>query len=298
MDSTGESLAVRLWIIIIAVPFILIACSPSVKEGDRVCEDCIYSPEDITIFHSLLSQLEGSSEASISDLVIMAGKALLETPYVAHTLEVGAEEKLVINLRGVDCTTFAENCLALARTVKGGEASFSSFVKELGFIRYRDGTMSGYPSRLHYFCDWIHNNHEKGAVRDVSSELGGTMFRKEVNFMSTHPESYKRLLENPADIGPISETEADLSGREFYHIPQEGMRTMEDLLNNGDIVGITTDIEGLAIMHVGILIRKNDAMHLMHASSASEKVCISEATLQDYLLNNTKAIGIMVARPL
>jgi len=66
----------------------------------------------------------------------------------------------------------------------------------------------------------------------------------------------------------------------------------------GDIVGITTKIEGFAIMHVGILIRLEGRFHLMHASSKAEKVVISLNTLEDYLLNRNSAGGFMLARPL
>ena len=42
------------------------------------------------------------------------GLNFLKTPYVAHTLEVNEEEKLVVNFDEVDCTTFVEYVLALA----------------------------------------------------------------------------------------------------------------------------------------------------------------------------------------
>ena len=68
-------------------------------------------------------------------------------------------------------------------------------------------------------------------------------------------------------------------------------------LEEGDIVGITTDIEGLAVMHVGILLREEGRIHLMHASSTAGRVVISEEPLSGYLKNSERATGIMVARP-
>ena len=38
------------------------------------------------------------------------------TPYVASTLEKRSRRALVVNLRELDCTTFAETVLALSRT--------------------------------------------------------------------------------------------------------------------------------------------------------------------------------------
>ena len=40
------------------------------------------------------------------------------TPYAPHTLEVAGEERLVIELQELDCVTFVENVLALARFVR------------------------------------------------------------------------------------------------------------------------------------------------------------------------------------
>ena len=99
--------------------------------------------------------------------MVKVGVCFLGTPYVAHTLE-NENEQLVINLRELDCTTLAENCLAISRAIKSGNHSFEQFASELMGIRYRDRVVSGYPSRLHYFCDWIHTNHQKGLIVDVS----------------------------------------------------------------------------------------------------------------------------------
>ena len=36
-----------------------------------------------------------------------------------------------------------------------GNTTFDDYKAELEKIRYRDGVIDGYASRLHYFCDWI-----------------------------------------------------------------------------------------------------------------------------------------------
>ncbi len=54
----------------------------------------------------MLSQLsqEDLSGKTSNELVIEIGKIFLKTPYVEKTLELPGEEKLVINLTGLDCT--------------------------------------------------------------------------------------------------------------------------------------------------------------------------------------------------
>ncbi len=132
---------------------------------------------------------------------------------------------------------------------------------------------------------------------DVSQEIAQTPYRKSINFMSTHPVSYRQLKDSNELIQIIAEQEKIITDREVYFIPEEKLVEVESNLNDGDIVGITTSVDGLDISHVGILVRRNGRIHLMHASSALEKVVVSENTLEDYLLKSKSSTGIMVARP-
>ena len=110
----------------------------------------------------------------------------------ARSKRRGAEH-LVINLRELDCVTFVENVVALAWLVTSREKSFEAFRRMLRKIRYRQGRLQGYTSRLHYFSDWIYDNEKKGIVRDVTKEIGGRPSRKAVTFMTTHADLYPPL---------------------------------------------------------------------------------------------------------
>ena len=61
----------------------------------------------------------------------------------------------------VDCLTFVEYTLA--------QALGSSFADNLQKIRYRDGIIDGYTSRLHYTSDWIENGVRQGLLEDVTA---------------------------------------------------------------------------------------------------------------------------------
>jgi hypothetical protein len=260
-------------------------------------ENWIFQPKDKVIFEEVIGRLSALQDGTIGELVVEAGRSFLGTPYVAHTLETD-EEQMVINLRELDCTTFAENCLALARTMQSGKPAFGQFVAELQYIRYRDGVMDGYPSRLHYFCDWIYNNQQKKVIRDLSEEMAHTPLIKPINFMSTHPEEYMQLGKDASLVKVIARQEEEITARKLYYIPEEKIAGAEHLLQEGDIAGITTGIEGIAIMHVVILVKVDNRIHLLHASLAAGKVVISDGTLEDYLLGSKSATGIMLARPI
>jgi len=277
---------------------ILMNCAHSKQKESTLIENIVFQPKDKEILTQAFDIFSGDENTPISVLMIKVGTFFKETPYVAATLEINPDkEKLVINLREMDCTTFAENCLAISRTIKNGNPTFEKFAVELQSIRYRDGTIDGYPSRLHYFSDWIYDNDLKKITKSISKELAETIFAKPINFMSTHPESYIQLKDNPELAQIIAIQEKEISARKTHFIPKEKIVIIEGKLMDGDIVGITSGIKGLDIVHVGILIRKEGRIHLMHASTTAQKVIVSEETLEKYLINSKSATGIMVSRP-
>jgi hypothetical protein len=116
-------------------------------------------------------QFRDEKQTPPGELMVKVGSFFLETPYVANTLETEGEERLVINLREMDCTTFAENCLALTRTIQSKRPGVDQFWQELARVRYRNAKINGYTSRLHYTTDWIFNNQQKKLVQDVTADI-------------------------------------------------------------------------------------------------------------------------------
>jgi len=276
----------------------LFSCKSTTKNPDVDLELISYQPEDKEIVEQVLELYAADKEAATSALMLKVGSFFLETPYVAFTLESEEDERLVVNLRELDCTTFAENCLALSRTIKSGTTTFEQFCSELQLLRYRDGKIDGYPSRLHYFCDWIYNNQQKNLIEDRSEALALTPLLKQISFMSMHPDSYRQLKDSIPLVELMAVQEQEISARKMFFIPENLIAETESKLMDGDIAGITTEIEGIAIQHVVLLIRKEGRIHMMHASSSAKKVVISDQSLEEYLLNSKSANGVMLARPL
>jgi len=254
------------------------------------------SPEDSLLFHTKLQELKRLPHTSTNDDITQIGKTFLGTPYVEKTLEIGEKETLVVNLKGLDCTTFVENVLAFALLQKENKSDFNDFVKYLKTIRYRNGSLDGYSSRLHYFTDWIRNNNEKGIVKEITSELGGIEMEKPINFMGTHRDLYPFLADG-ANYEKILEVEAALAKEPLCILPQDAIEGVEDKLENGDIIALATSIKGLDVTHTGLAIRMpNGRIHLLHASISGE-VTITKVPLVDYLKKIKSNIGIVVARP-
>lgn len=260
-------------------------------------KECLYTSADKQIAEEKLKLFTPDAEMPIADLVVKIGLSFLDTPYVAATLENGADEKMVVNLRELDCTTFAENTLALARTVKNGKTDFESFVAELEKIRYRNGFRNQYPSRLHYFCEWISNNQQKGIVSGLPNQ-NGVKLDKTINFMSTHPADYPVLKAHPELIPIVAQQEKALSEKGFMYFPKTDIANLYRNLKHGDIIALTSTIDGVDVNHVGIIIQKNNEFHLLHAPLSGKKVLVSDGPITDFLKPASKNSGIMIARPI
>ena len=259
----------------------------------------VFSEKDVEICNAKfnLAVDKSLSEKPINEVITEIGKSFLKTDYVANTLEKEGDEQLVINLSGLDCTTFLETSLTFARCIKKGKTSFEDYQNELTFIRYRNGKLDKYPSRLHYFSDWIYNNQQKGIVKDITEEIGGTEITFNLNFMSENPKYYKQLQENPEFIPVIRSQEKEINSRQYYYIPENDIEKLESKIQTGDLIALTTSEKGLDIGHVGIAIKTDSGrIHFLHAPLADSKVQITETPLSDYTKKIKKHTGIIVLR--
>lgn len=251
---------------------------------------------DKGIFESYLNSVQTVDKLCSDILMDETAKFFLGVPYVDKTLEY-EPERLIVNLREMDCMTFVENVLALAEAFASGTPSWQTYLEKLQQIRYRDGKIEGYTSRLHYTSDWIYENEKKGLIADITKEIGGVPLAMDVSFVSTHPESYMQLQSHPEYIAVMAKKEKEINSRQYYYIPKEEIDKREAQIRTGDIVCFVTSIKGLDISHVGIIHKEGDKMTFIHASSGKKRVIINEESLQDYVLGIKKSKGIMVLRP-
>ena len=251
---------------------------------------------DKGIFESYLNSVPTVDKLCSDILMDETAKFFLGVPYVGKTLEY-EPERLIVNLREMDCMTFVENVLALAEASASGTPSWQTYLEKLQQIRYRDGKIEDYTSRLHYTSDWIYENEKKGLIADITKEIGGVPLAMDVSFVSTHPESYMQLQSHPEYIAVMAKKEKEINSRQYYYIPKEEIDKREAQIRTGDIVCFVTSIKGLDISHVGIIHKEGDKMTFIHASSGKKRVIINEESLQDYVLGIKKSKGIMVLRP-
>jgi N-acetylmuramoyl-L-alanine amidase-like len=238
------------------------------------------------------------SELPIGERIGAIGMALRQTPYVASTLELYDDREVCsVDLQGLDCVTFFE--LAFARILKRGERTPDALLAEVSFLRYRGGQLTDYASRLHYLSDWFADNQAKRVVRLITPELPGAgRFTRRVSFMSAHPAAYRQLKASPDQLARIALIEAEINARTTFYLPKEKVAAAQRLLITGDIVGVTTTIDGLDCAHSGLVYRDEAGVpRLLHASTTRNAVVLDE-DLATYVASVRTHSGIMVARPL
>ena len=256
----------------------------------------IYQKMDTIIFHRYIHSMESKKQSSVGDLMIQTAVYLMDAPYAAKTLEVcGKNERLVVNLRQFDCVTLVESCLALVHTLKSKEPSFETYCNELRDIRYRNGVVNDYSSRLHYFTEWIANNETKAKVINLTPGFGGKSMPLALDFMSHNPGMYSQMS-NPEINSEMKAVEKNISNRMYFYIPKNV--PVNSKIRNGDILCLTSKVPGIGISHVGIAFRLGGVLYLLHASETGQKVEISPEPFAKYISQLGNITGYMVVRPL
>lgn len=258
-----------------------------------------YSKSDSVSVERILS--EAKTERKEQNRMLYFGKKFIGVPYVAHTLENGNSEHLIVNLRELDCTTFVENVLALALCDIENKRTFSDFCNNLRKVRYFGGRIDDYSSRLHYFTWWAEDNIQKGIIREISADdFPFTAVQKvSINYMSAHPELYKHLKGKPDMIQKIKQKELRTSGKTYRYIPKSLLNESADrigVVHTGDIVAIITSKSGLDTSHIGIAVWQDGKLHLLNASSIYKKVVLDKSTFYQYSQRQKSQLGIRVFR--
>ena len=273
-----------------------IFCFGMITSTVEAVSKVIVTEKDKSILQEKFDKFSNQHNLPVGELMCRIGLDFKGTPYVAKTLDLNTEESLVINLRELDCTTFVENCLAIALSLKNGQPTFEQFITQLEMIRYRNGRLDGYTSRLHYFSEWITDNEAKGVVTDVTSKLGGIKHPVLLDFMSSHPNYYPQLKEDPSQIIRLKQIEKKVSAHQFYFIPKDKIADQEPKMTDGDIIALTTKIPGLDVSHLGLICKKGSVVFLLNASSADGQVELTRVPLVEYLTSLKNVTGIFVVR--
>jgi hypothetical protein len=266
----------------------------------------MWTPEDWNVLDAKVrwAIAAGLDTLPVGEAVGRLAVSFAGATYTPGTLEPPGPERLVVNLREFDCVTFVENVLALARFAREGgvdaladpSAAKARYERYLTDLRYRGGVIDGYPSRLHYFSEWLSDNATRGTLRLVTPRAREDS--EPIRFMSTHPKSYRQLADS-AVLASIRATEDRLNraGPRLF-VPQDRIGAVAGDIATGDVIAATSTVPGLDVAHTGIAVWRAGRLHLVHAPLVGKVVEVSERPLEDRIRSIPSQDGIMVARPI
>lgn len=278
----------------ILIPILLLCASTS----SAITTDNIRfhnETSDTTRITALL--IEASKIKNPQERIAEIGKQFIGTPYVAHTLE-GEKEQLTINLDELDCTTFVETTMAIAYTAGEGRTSWHDFIYNLERLRYRNGQINGYASRLHYISNWIVDNTHRGNFNEVTNLFPRYNYiERSISFMTENREKYTAMKDSTV-YANIKNIELGYSNHRFPYIKTIDLNRKEtkQAIREGDIIALVTNMKNLDVTHMGIVVKENGEPYLLHASSNNGKVEISKLPLYEFMKRNRSLSGIRVIR--
>ncbi len=250
-----------------------------------------YSDADSLLF--LQKADIAAQETTIPAKSLTVAKSFLGTPYVSGCLDRNTHESLIINLRELDCWTLVELSVAISSTPDG---QFDTFMQKVQQLRYWGGQINGFGSRQHYFTGWVLQAEKLGFLDDITQNLGGKPYSKLTNYITSHSDLYPKSIEQQT-YRTLLASEKRINAHQWYYIPKANIKKMENLIQDGDILMLTSGKAGLDIAHEGFAVRLEDGrVHLLHASSLKHKVIISPEPLSEYMVEQKGQTGIMVAR--
>lgn len=254
--------------------------------------DC--KAQDKQVFEKYIKYIASAEAISKVSLLQQTAEFFLGKPYVAGTLDTHKTEKLVVNLSEFDCVTFIETVIALTNTVADKQQTLEDFAAQLQKIRYRNGILTDYASRLHYTSEWTDNNVEKGILKPVTF-AENELETKTINFMSTHRSAYAALKTDDSMLAQIKSIESVINERGgFYFLPKNKINRYADKIPHMAVIAFTTSIKGLDTTHTGFAYRKNGKLAFIHASSLKNKVVIDEKSISEYCMSQQSCTGLIV----
>jgi hypothetical protein len=210
-----------------------------------------------------------------TDRLLVVSAAMLDVPYARSPLGEGAgrqpDPDPIIRFDAVDCTTYIEQCLALARA--------RSLPEALGWlrrIRYLDGRMA-YRWRKHFMeAQWLPANQRDGFMADITAAVAGDRVRwvdkrldAAVWRRRRHPEKWPQL------------TAAQIPSGDFRLpiVPLDAVLELQRRIPAGTLVNVVRrDLASMPtrITHQGLMVDCPAGRCLRHAGRAGYARVVDE----------------------
>lgn len=204
----------------------------------------------------------------------------------------------LVNTETVDCVTFIENMMALAlsarelarQPISTEHGRFLLYLEKLLEVRYYGGLNCTWEDRIHYWTDALRYMGAQGWLQDIGT-FNGQPYQKPIYYISSHRRKYPGF----DDWGRILHQERRLTHAQRYYYPLQELERYEQVAQTGDILGLTTNIDGLDVSHTGFAEWVDGELFFIHASSRAKKVV--RQNIWEYLGTRTSITGVVAFRP-
>lgn len=177
--------------------------------------------------------------------------------------------------------------------------SWRDFANNLENVRYREGRIDGYASRLHYISEWAVDNTSRGNIEEITKDVPGAReLIKTINFMSTHRDSYPALKDDET-FNTIKKYEDGYRNHKTYYLKKEQLngKGICNAVQEGDFVGLVCKTPGLDISHMGMVVKNEKGeLVVIDASMTGGKVMKEPKPIVEYLRPKKGVIGVRFFR--
>ncbi len=202
-----------------------------------------------------------------TERLVAVSSMFLDTPYVKSPLGEGAghppDPDPLIRFDGVDCTTFVEQTMALARA-----RSLTGALAWLRRIRYLHGRMD-FRARKHFMmAQWIPANQQEGFCEDITERVAG---RRTVWIAKRLDAEAWRRRENPGKWPELEPDDVPAGVFRLPIVPLSQVMALSGRIPMGTLVNVVRrDLRAFParVTHQGILVACSDGRCLRHAGRA------------------------------
>ncbi|MBN2497130.1 MAG: DUF1460 domain-containing protein [Deltaproteobacteria bacterium] len=210
-----------------------------------------------------------------SERVLAVSSRFVGTPYRLHPLGEGPgrepDPDPLIRFDAVDCTTFIEQTMALARSRSALEGLYW-----LRRIRYVDGRVD-YACRKHFMmAQWLPLNQRAGFLEDITVQVGGPAARWVRKRLTARIWSLRKPDVAWPELGPDQIPAGDF---ELPILPLDDVLRLVDRIPAGSLLSVVRrDLRNMPtrVTHQGLLVQDGARPKLRHAGRAGYGLVVDE----------------------
>lgn len=197
-----------------------------------------------------------------------------------------------LRIDGMDNHTFINNVVAMVRlTGLSSPIRLKDLVESIENVSYRNGRADGFTSKMIYGGDWVVDNRARGNLKELTEDYSEYFKTKVLDGITANREKYAALSDS-ATFEKQKFVEMGFRLHKIPHLKREtvGKKDIEEEMRNGDVVMLLSPDANFDVFETGIVVKRDDGFHLIHASKRDGRVVEEKDPLLRYVKRHQKEI--------